>query len=246
MVSAARGRGGVIIQPDSWLSEQLGRPAFTAVTAGARPADIRPAFASHQAPAAAFYTAKVGVLDTAALEALTAEGFTVIETSLTFERPIDRHAPVERVSVCQPPWHRAVLDIAEHAFRYSRFHVDPKIDRLAADRIKREWIQSYVEGRRGDTLLVAHDRGIVVGFNAMLVADRPSGPVAVIDLIGVHPDHQRRGVGRLLIDGALHHYQERCRSLEVGTQASNIPSVRLYESAGFRLTRSGFVLHRHG
>jgi ribosomal protein S18 acetylase RimI-like enzyme len=245
VVPAARGRDAVIIRPDGWLSEQLGRPAFTVAAAEARPADIREAFASHQSPAAAFYTAKVGMLDTAALEALTAEGFTVIETSLTFERPIDRHAPVAQVSVCQPQWHGAVLDIAEHAFRYSRFHVDPGIDRVAADRIKREWIQSYVDGRRGDTLLVAHDGGTAIGFNAMLVADRPSGPVAVIDLIGVHPDHQQRGAGRLLIDGALNHYQERCRSLEVGTQASNIPSVRLYESAGFRLTRSAFVLHRH-
>ena len=79
----------------------------------------------------------------------------------------------------------------------------------------------------------------------MLVTERPSGPVAVIDLIGVHPEHQRRGIGRLLIDAALHHYQGRCRSLEVGTQGSNIPSVRLYEGLGFRLIRSGFVLHRH-
>ena len=68
-------------------------------------------------------------------------------------------------------------------------------DHLAADRIKREWIQSYVDRRRGDVLLVAHEDGTVVGFNAMLVTERPSGPVAVIDLIGVHPEHQRRGIG---------------------------------------------------
>jgi ribosomal protein S18 acetylase RimI-like enzyme len=235
-----------MIHPDGWLSEQLGRPAFTVAASTASPADIKTAFASHQSPAGAFYTAKVGALDLALVEALTAEGFSVIETALTFERPIDRHPPVTQVGVCQPSWRDAVLDIAERAFRYTRFQVDPRIGRLAANRIKREWIQSYVDRRRGDTLLVAHEGGTVVGFNAMLVADRPSGPVAVIDLIGVHPDHQQRGIGRLLVDGALHHYQERCRSMEVGTQASNIPSVRLYEGLGFRLIRSGFVLHRHG
>lgn len=245
MVSPARGREGVIIHPDAWLSDKLGRPAFTVAAVAASSTDIAAAFASHQSPAGAFYTAKVGVLDLAVVEALTAEGFTMVETSLTFERPIDRHAPVAQVGVCRPQWRDAVLDIAGQAFRYTRFHVDPKIGHLAANRVKREWIQSYVDGRRGDALLVAHEGGTVVGFNAMLVSDRPSGPVAVIDLIGVHPDHQQRGIGRLMVDGALHHYQERCRSLEVGTQASNIPSVRLYERMGFRLIRSGFVLHRH-
>ena len=246
MVSPARGREGVSIHPDAWLSEKLARPAFTVAARAASPADIAAAFASHQSPAGAFYTAKVGMLDFAVVEALTGRGFTMVETSLTFERPIERHAPVAPVGVCQPQWRDAVLEIAEHAFRYSRFHIDPKIDRLAANRVKREWIRSYVDGRRGDALLVAHEGGTVVGFNAMLVSDRPSGPVAVIDLIGVHPDHQRRGIGRLLVDGALHYYQERCRSLEVGTQACNIPSVRLYERMGFRLIRSGLVLHRHG
>jgi len=245
VVSPAGGRQQVIIHPDSWLSEKLARPAFTVMAATSSPADIRAAFASHQSPEGAFYTAKVGALELEVVGALTAEGFSVIESSLAFERPIDRHAPVAQVSVCQPAWHDAVLDIAEHAFRYSRFHVDPRIDHLAANRIKREWIQSYVDRRRGDVLLVAHENGTVTGFNAMLVTERPSGPVAVIDLIGVHPEHQRRGIGRLLIDAALHHYQGRCRSLEVGTQGSNIPSVRLYEGLGFRLIRSGFVLHRH-
>jgi ribosomal protein S18 acetylase RimI-like enzyme len=236
----------MMIQPDAWLSEKLGRPAFAVAAAGATPAEVSAALASHLSPTNAFYTAKVGVLELAIVEALTAEGFSVVETSLHFEKPIDRHAPVPQVGVCQPQWRDAVLEIAECAFRFTRFHVDPKIDRAAANRVKREWIQSYVDGRRGDALLVAHDGDTVLGFNAMLVSDRPSGPVAVIDLIGVHPDQQRRGIGRLMVDGALHHYQDRCRSLEVGTQASNVPSVRLYERMGFRLIRSGYVLHRHG
>jgi dTDP-4-amino-4,6-dideoxy-D-galactose acyltransferase len=235
-----------VISPDTWLSEQLERPAFAVAMANATPAAIAAAFASHVSPAGAFYTAKIGVLDLELAAALTAVGFSLVETSLQFEKPIDRHAPVAQVGICRPQWREAVLDIAERAFRFTRFHVDPEIHRSAANRVKREWIQSYVDGRRGDALLVAHDGDAVLGFNAMLVSDRPAGSVAVIDLIGVHPDHQQRGIGRLLIDGALHHYQDRCRSLEVGTQASNIPSVRLYERAGFRLIRSGYVFHRHG
>ena len=40
--------------------------------------------------------------------------------------------------------------------------------------------------------------------------------------------------------------QRRPRGLRVGTQAANTPSVRLYESLGFRLSQAQFVLHHHG
>jgi len=236
----------MIVHPDAWLSEKLGRPAFSIATANLSAADLDAALAAQHAPAGALFTAKVGILDFAAVQALEQHGFTVVETSLVFERPIERAAAVPQVSVCRPEWHDAVLDIAEHTFRFTRFHVDPRIDRSAANRIKREWARSYVDGRRGDALLVAHDHGTVLGFNAMLVSERPDGHVAIIDLIGVHPDHKGERIGERLIEAAAHHYQGRCRSIEVGTQASNIPSVRLYERVGFRLLRSGFVLHRHG
>jgi ribosomal protein S18 acetylase RimI-like enzyme len=235
----------MIVHPDAWLSDKLGRPAFSVATANMSAAEVTAALAAHQPPPNAFYFAKVGALDLPIVEALSRAGFVVIETSLTFSRPIEQHAAEAPVSVYRAEWRDAVLDIAEHAFRFTRFHVDPKIDRPVANRVKREWIQSYVDGRRGDALLVAHDGGTVFGFNALLTADRPSGTAAVIDLIGVHPQHQQRGVGRTLVNGALHHYQGRCATMEVGTQASNVPSVRLYESLGFRLIRSGFVLHRH-
>jgi ribosomal protein S18 acetylase RimI-like enzyme len=39
---------------------------------------------------------------------------------------------------------------------------------------------------------------------------------------------------------------QRPAAIVVGTQAANIPSVRLYESLGFRLRSSQYVLHHHG
>lgn len=235
-----------MIAPDTWLSEQLDRPAFTVDAKGTTPEAIEAAFASRALPADAFCTAKVGALELPQVAALVAAGFAVVETSLTFGRPLDAHPAVPQVAPCEPRWQRDVLEIAEHAFRFSRFHVDTGIGTAAANRVKRAWIASYLAGRRGDALLVAHEGDAGVAFNAMLVDERPTGPVAVIDLIAVRPDRQRRGLGRQLIAAALSRYHARCAALEVSTQASNIPSVRLYEAMGFRLIRSGFVCHRHG
>ena len=242
------------ITEDVWLSHVLARPVFS-VHPGPddSPGDVAivDAHAATQPPRT-FYFAKLTALDIQRVAALSESGFAVIETSLGFRLPLARRtrpsaSPATDVEVAwsEPRWHDGVLDIAAMAFRYSRFHMDPSFDRAEADHVKREWIRSYLEGRRGDGLLVAHSAADAVGFCAMLTATRPDGRAAIIDLIGVHPGHQGRGIGRRLVRAAAQHYRRSCVALEVGTQAANIPSVRLYESLGFRLARSGFVLHRH-
>ena len=40
------------------------------------------------------------------------------------------------------------------------------------------------------------------------------------------------------------HYRD-VNELIVGTQVANVPSVQLYESLGFRLKSSQYVLHMH-
>lgn len=244
-----RRKSALTIAPDAWLTQTLGRPAF-AVDATAPPAQVRDALTSHQSTGDAFYFAKVPVLDVEAVKALEGAGFSVVETSLAFAgasaAAATHEPPGIAVGMLEPRWHDDVLGIAERAFRYTRFHVDPEVGLPAANRIKRAWMQSYIDRRRGDTVFVAHDGAQAIGFNAMLTVDRSSHAAAVIDLIAVHPDHQQRGVGAAMIAAAARHYQSRYPALEVSTQASNVPSVRLYERLGFRLIRSTFVLHRHG
>ena len=242
------------IEHDAWLSATLARPAFAVhlPSSGSRPASLR-ALSDHAGDhAGGFYFAKLSLLDLDAVSDLCDAGFRVVETSLSLARPM-KGAPPARATTNGPAvapydgrWRDEVMAIAGSCFRYSRFHVDPRFERSLADHVKREWIRSYVEGRRGDCLLVAHERGEALGFAAMLVTERDAGPAAVIDLIGVRPGDQRRGVGRSLLHAAIERYAARCATIEAGTQASNVPSVRLYEWSGFRLVRSGLVLHRHG
>jgi GNAT superfamily N-acetyltransferase len=241
------------IEHDRWLSTTLARPAFSVhPTPDVDPAEAALTVQTHAAgQAGTFYFAKVPILDVTTVGAFTSVGFCVIETSLVFILPMASlqlypgGCEALDVSDFEARWQRGVLDVAGSCFRYSRFHVDPAFGKPLGDHVKREWIRSYVEGKRGDRLLVAHSGGSVVGFAAMMLAGRESGSAAVIDLIGVRAEQQQRGVGRLLVQAAAAVYASRCVTLEVGTQASNVPSVRLYERLGFRLVRSGFVLHLH-
>jgi ribosomal protein S18 acetylase RimI-like enzyme len=92
---------------------------------------------------------------------------------------------------------------------------------------------------------VAERDSVVAGFLQLLWA----GPVLVIDLIAVSPQATRQGHARAMLAFAAANGtggMRRPEGFRVGTQAANAPSVRLYESLGFRFTDAQFVLHHHG
>ena len=91
-------------------------------------------------------------------------------------------------------------------------------------------------------MVVAEVNGEIAGFCLLLHRDDGT---RVIDLIAVNPDYRRAGLGAALCNGCEQELGS-CKELIVGTQACNTPSVRMYESLGFRLISAGYVFHLHG
>ena len=120
--------------------------------------------------------------------------------------------------------------IAESCFRYDRYHADPLIDGAIADRIKGAWMRNSVLGRADAVLLVLAETGSIAGFNACMFY----GEAAIIDLIGIALNQQRKGYGRLLIQAMHAHYRGRAKKLRLGTQLTNQASLDFYESLGFQ------------
>jgi ribosomal protein S18 acetylase RimI-like enzyme len=240
------------VEADPWLAEVLRRDVFkVSVGAGGlshpgwRLTDALPEAGRRET----FCYARAPAERIDLVRLLSAGGFGVVDVSLTLERPpgpglSGREQPAVRVRDAAPADHNTVLASARSCFVYSRFHLDPLVPREAADRVKEEWVRSYLFGKRGERLLVAESEGMPAGFLAVLAAEHDGMPVRVIDLIGVGKQHQGRGVGRSLVHAFIAEYGSRCL-LRVGTQAANIPSLRLYEQCGFRLTASAYVLHAH-
>ena len=181
---------------------------------------------------------------------LSAAVFYIVDVNVTLERWLtrlpDRSEPRSiHVREIQPAEYEAVLGIAATCFVYSRFHLDPLIPNDLANAIKRQWINSYCHHQRGEQLLIAARDDRPIGFLAVL-ATMVQGKVArVIDLIGVDKAHQGQGVGRDLVEFFIHDSVDRANLVRVGTQAANIPSIRLYETCGFKLAETTYVLHAH-
>ncbi|SDT00453.1 GNAT family N-acetyltransferase [Microlunatus soli] len=131
----------------------------------------------------------------------------------------------------------------------------PRIESLGSDddaeafrRINTEWISRLFtltdedrallndpRGRiidpGGDVLLARADDGSVVGCVALV---RYPDDVLELSKMGVTPAAQGRGVGRLLVAGAIGRARELgARRLFLGTNSALTPAIHLYREAGF-------------
>jgi mycothiol synthase len=60
--------------------------------------------------------------------------------------------------------------------------------------------------------------------------------VGLFEPVGTHPDFQRKGLGKAIMLEGLRRLQERgMNSAIVSTPDDNLPAIKLYESAGFRI-----------
>ncbi len=207
---------------------------------------LRDHISAHQG-ARRFYFTRIPTELPGLVQALAPLGFSVVDVSITFERAPEKLSetfpPDIKIAAYEQEYQEPTLQIAHDSFIYSRFHLDPHIPKNLADKVKRAWIENYILGVRGETLWIALWKGQIAAFLA-IIAD-PHQNCKVIDLVGVGRAFQGQGIGRALVRFFIDHYQGRASLLRVGTQVANIPSVRLYESNGFRLAQSKFVLHAH-
>jgi len=233
--------------PDAWLSKIFGYDVIRVVLEKDDLPEPGAVFPQATLPPRAFYYAKVPVTSVEQAGRLTQAGFRVIDVNVTFEREPEQQTGINSsvlVRDIRPGDEDAVLDIAETAFIYSRFHLDPLIPMEMANRIKREWIANYIRKQRGERLLVAEVDGKPAGFLALLVSGETE-KTGVIDLIAVARSMQGRGVAKGLIEYHIRDAYRKYARLAVGTQIANVPSMRLYARCGYNISSSTYVLHAH-
>lgn len=132
--------------------------------------------------------------------------------------------------------HDTVAELARTAFRLTRFYADPRLPDDRCDDLYETWVR----------------KGIAAG-NCLVVGSGPAGFVTVgleeeqasIDLIAVSRSLHGDGFGTtLVISAAKWAWQRGATSMKVVTQGRNIPALRTFEAAGFRVTNTSVWLHK--
>ncbi len=226
---------------DQFIEDILGKPTWHVTN----PGEVTPDMFCIGPDGFAY--AKVDCVDIAAIKVLEKAGFNLIDTNMRYVRsnmgswPEVKLPPGYDVRFAEFGDRATVKKVAATSFVFTRFHLDPMIPDKMANDIKSHWAGNFFIGKRGDWMVVLTFHGKVVGFLQLLSKDGTN----IIDLMAVDKTHQGKGLAARMIEFAAKQCGEWDRML-VGTQLSNIPSMRAYEKLGFRMCDSSYVFHYHG
>ena len=97
---------------------------------------------------------------------------------------------------------------------------------------------------RVNELVVALDRGEVIGFASGTVLMHPDKPTQFfVQEVGVHDDYRRQGIARRLLTRIIELARDRgCEGIWVATEDENAPARALYTAIGGRET-GGVVVY---
>jgi GNAT superfamily N-acetyltransferase len=112
---------------------------------------------------------------------------------------------------------------------FFRLHPDWRADQAEA-------VRSSCLSEERDVFVAVAD-GRPVGFVAVALNAFHEG-MGVIDIIGVDPEYQRRGIGSRLTEVAINHMRREGMDIavvETGGDAGHAPARAVYEQAGFAL-----------
>lgn len=197
-------------------------------------------------------TTRVDPRDYAALHALGAAGFELIDGIQTFALPVTAgiaHEFPPGTRLFEPRDLDSVTAIGRSSFVYDRFHNDPYLPKETSDRLHGVWTENCCLGKAADAVIVTEREGRLAGFVTVKVdaaARQSLGlSIAVIILVATADWARRSGCARDATRGTLAWCaREQVDSVEVGTQISNIPAGRAYEASGFRISGVSLTLRK--
>lgn len=191
--------------------------------------------------------------DISTIHVLEESGFATIDGLLTFSLDLNNwvHKNSSSNYVFRPYREEDLPElkrIASESFMYDRFHSDPVIPKLSADRFHEVWIENSCRGLV-DAVMVAEKDGKAIGFITCKINSSFQQETGIkfgsIVLVATDRGKRGKGVAAGLLNYVLDWFKsEKVNIVEVGTQIRNIPASRLYEKAGFRLQETSFFFRR--
>lgn len=128
--------------------------------------------------------------------------------------------------------------IARKNMNLDRFHRDPSISNIIADKFYREWGRDLV--RRNKEVLIIKVQGKIAGF----LGYKEENNNARIDLFIVDKKYQGQGIGKKLLQVFLSKCKGKYAYALTGTSAINLPAIRAYGKCGFKFFKTQTVLHK--
>ena len=174
-------------------------------------------------------------------------GFVLVDLRVSFELPLDgtQACPNRTSRVVVRPWCQSDLptlkEIARVSHRETRFYADPNFDDALCDAFYATWIENSCHGY-ADAVFVPECEQQPCGYVTCHVRGQKTGQIG---LIGLGSHIRGKGIGRTMINEALHWFAAQgVTRVTVTTQGANLDAVRFYERCGFMTSSLQFWFHR--
>lgn len=139
------------------------------------------------------------------------------------------------VSLAHDIWHRYYPSIISKA----------QIDYMLRQRYTQDALAERFQ-KRGSSILIAWLGPLAVGFAMLSIPDDALDEVT-LDAFYLHPDHHRRGFGRVFMEQVVDHLHHQPRStLVLNVNRRNITAINFYFRQGFIIRSAVDVNLGHG
>ena len=170
--------------------------------------------------------------------------FNLTDVRITFETRLKELSKAGNSDSIRPATSEDVAQLRQIArtnHRDSRFYYDGRFAPEKCDELFAVWIEKSLEGF-ADVVLTAKPGDVVQGYITCSVEPDGTGNIG---LVGVNPNFQGQGTGRLLVGAALEWFGKRgVAEVTVVTQGRNIKAQRLYQRNGFVTAALELWYHR--
>lgn len=134
------------------------------------------------------------------------------------------------------------LSMARTIGSVSRYWYDSIVPRDLVEKLYVAWIENSLWHGYAAEVITVRSQGTLAALTTLKVA----GEVGYIDIIGVNPLFEKRGLGTLLIVLAIDFFQKRnITDIRVITGARNLAANRLYQKNGFIILDTSLIYHKH-
>jgi ribosomal protein S18 acetylase RimI-like enzyme len=189
-----------------------------------------------------FVTIRIDSNNTELVKECRTVGLNPIEVLYTFKKDFRERGPIPEPRVLVRSFRKEdvqqIENIAEYAFNNDRYNQDSNLSPEKCRMQKKMWVRNCCNGRALD-VLVAEVNGEVAGFVTCSVKNS----IGTIELIAIAEKYRGRGIGVDLLYSAQKWFSDKCEVLFVGTETINVPAVKMYLKAGFKIESALTTLH---
>jgi dTDP-4-amino-4,6-dideoxy-D-galactose acyltransferase len=191
---------------------------------------------------------KIDVKNADELDRFLKLGFIFVEGEFVFTQPISESYLQERIMLDESTLNYKakeidipqVVALAESSYSNSRFR-SPWFSIDEQKEFYGTWIRKAVLGEFDDICLVLKTANEVQGYISLKKQDKKLN----VGLIAVSPDYRGKGIAQRLIQLSFKYALEnKCESISVATQISNVSATNLYIKSGFTLINTNYWLYK--